>query len=93
LLKRAALLKRAGLRQDRDPAAQSLAEARTCGNGSHEMRVLLSTTAAAIRTDGATVAATLLADAVSREAASGRVNHRGSSRQVPEHEHLQTPVT
>jgi hypothetical protein len=32
-----------GLRQDPGRAAESLAEARTCGNGSREMRVLLST--------------------------------------------------
>ena len=42
-----------------------------------QTRARATAVAAAIRTDGATVAATLLADAVSREAASGRVNHRG----------------
>ncbi len=49
-----------------------------------QTRARATAVAAAIRTDGATVAATLLADAVSREAASGRVNHRGSSRQAPD---------
>jgi vancomycin aglycone glucosyltransferase len=56
--------------------------------------LIATAVAGAIRTDGATVAATLLLDEVSRERpASARVSLAGSPSQDPEHQNLQAQAT
>ena len=63
------------------PTAESLSAALRTALAP-ETRARASAVAGTIRTDGATVAAKLLLDAVSRESvASVRVNHAGSSSQ------------